>query len=160
MDKKEFKIGPIGDQQQQDREPTDVTKQSVGNHIEYGRTSIADANWNDLVIEDQKEPRPFIVTTADGENALYALDWKEGRIEAEELWLVQATDREDAINRVWPFLKPKVLCVDAFDASELRALARAAETLPLSEEHPLVKILTPWCAAVAGRPTERPLTPL
>jgi hypothetical protein len=150
MPKKEFKIVPIGVQHQKDRAQTDVAKQSVGNQIEDNeQTSIVNVNWRDLAIEDQHGLRPFIVTTADGENALYALDWKEGRIEAEELWLVQATDREDAIHRVWPFLKAKVLCVDAFDASELRALARAAEMLPLSGERPLIKILTPWCAEVA-----------
>jgi hypothetical protein len=150
MANKIIEIASFRNQQQQKKELAVVTGPSAGNQIEdHGQTSIANANWNDLIVDDQKEPRPFIVTTADGENALYALDWKEGRIEAEELWLVQATDREDAIHRVWPFLKPKVLCVDAFDASELRALARAAETLPLSEEKPLVKILTPWCAAVA-----------
>ena len=113
-------------------------------------TSIAVAKWDELVTETQgEELRPFLVTTADAANALYALDWNERRIEAEELWLVRATTREDAINRVAPSLKPNVACINAFDASELRALARAADILSLSEEKPVVKILTPWCAEVA-----------
>jgi len=96
-----------------------------------------------------KELRPFIVTTASLESAVSALDWGDPRIEAEEIWLVEATDREDAISRMWDFLKPEIACVNAFDVAEMRALACAAENHCSSAKRPIVKIATPWSAEVA-----------
>jgi hypothetical protein len=111
--------------------------------------SITVATWDDLVIENQQELRPFLVTTADTQSAINGMVWSENRIEAEELWIVHAVNREDAISRVGSSLKPNIVCVDAFDVPELHALARATETLLVSKEKSLVKILTPWCAEVA-----------
>lgn len=75
-------------------------------------SAIALENWFDLIMEDADRLRPFIVTSA-SEGDLNGLGGNEGRLEG---WLVRASDREDAIHRIVPSLKPNVLCVDAFDA--------------------------------------------
>jgi hypothetical protein len=111
---------------------------------------IAVVPWKKIVGMDKGSGlRPFLVTTANLDSAVSAADWAPRRIEAEELWLVKATDREDAISRVSDFLKPKIACVDAFDTAVLRALARAAEGLRSVDEDAAIMIATPWCAEVA-----------
>jgi hypothetical protein len=112
-------------------------------------SSVRTVLWSEVVPPGRGNGlRPFVVTTADVNTAVPASNWREPRIEAEEIWFIKATGREDAISRIWEFLKPNLACVDAFDVAEMRTLACAAEKLFLSEEQP-VKIITPWCAEVA-----------
>jgi hypothetical protein len=112
-------------------------------------SSVPTVPWSEVAPGHGNGLRPFIVTTANLESAVSASDYGQPRIEAEEIWLVRATGREDAISVIWKFLKANIASVDAFDVAEMHALARAAQKLCSSEENSVVKIATPWCAEVA-----------
>lgn len=139
-----------GDNQQDESQPTAREALAKNRSKAPASRSVLTVPWREVVPASKEGGlRPFIVTTGDLKSAVSASDFGERRIEAEELWLVKATNRENAIYQIWDHLKPNIACVDAFDVSELRALARAAESISSAGEEAVTKISTPWCADVA-----------
>lgn len=143
--------GPRSGDNEQKRSPSTAGESLAKDRSELPTSrSVATVPWKEVAPPGQGTGlRPFVVTTANLESAVSASDWGQRRIEAEEIWFVRATDREDAIYRIWDLLKPAMACVDAFDVVEMRALACRAEELCPSDETHIVKVATPWCAEVA-----------
>jgi hypothetical protein len=115
-------------------------------------------HWQTVAHEKQSDSRrrPFLIITADATTADGVFSWGERRLEAEELWFVFASDRDEAIAQVYELLDPNIAAVLALDVNDMRSLAGAMEENSLKAEFP-VKVETPWCAAVAlGSPCNTP----